>query len=117
MNNNQNNYQMNFDPQTGQPLNQNYQQQSYQNQFVQNFQNENLMKQEKMCEVGFWLSILGLIFSFFGVAYGVIVYVANFYFASQGLKTRKRGKAIATIVLSSISIAICLFWIIISILL
>jgi len=96
MNNN-----MNFDPNTGQPLNQNNV-----SQFTQTFQNETTKKQEKMCEVGFWLSLFGLLCSFLGVAYGVIIYILNFYFASQGLKTRKRGKAIATIVLSIVSILI-----------
>lgn len=117
MNNNVNNGQMNFDPNTGQPLNQNIQQPTnqpvnqmnagqLQNNFSQTFQNENQKKQEKMCEIGFWLSILGLIGSFAGIAMGIFVYIMDFYFASQGLKTRKRGKAIATIVLSIISILI-----------
>ena len=44
-----------------------------------------------------------------GMAYGVIIYILNFYFASQGLKTRKREKAIATIVLSIVSILIIIF--------
>ena len=112
-----NNNGMNFDPNTSQPLNQGYNQQpmnnqSYgqpmqqNNQFTQSFQDETTKKQEKMCEWGFWLSIFGLLISFVGVAYGVIVYILNFYFASQGLKTRKRGKAIATIVMSIISIII-----------
>lgn len=95
---------MNFDPNTGQPLNQNNV-----NQFTQTFQNETTKKQEKMCEVGFWLSLVGLLCSFLGVAYGIIVYILNFYFASQGLKTKKRGKAIATIVLSIISILVIIF--------
>ena len=107
LNQNANNNGMNFDPNTGRPLNQNYGQPMQQNnQFAQTFQNETLKKQEKMCEWGFWLSLLGLLASFVGVAYGVIIYMLNFYFASQGLKTRKRGKAIATIVLSIISILI-----------
>ncbi len=110
-----NNNEMNLDPNTEQLLNQGYQQpmnQNYgqpiqqNNQFVQSFQDETIKKQEKMCEWGFWLSIFGLLASFVGVAYGVIVYILNFYFASQGLKTRKRGKAIATIVMSIISIII-----------
>lgn len=103
MNNN-----MNFDPNTDQPVNQNNYQQSVQNvnQFTQTFQNETTKKQEKMCEVGFWVSLFGLLCSFMGVVYGVIIYILNFYFASQGLKTRKRSKAIATIVLSIISILI-----------
>ena len=96
---NMNNNGMNFDPNTGQPMQQN-------NQFAQSFQDETTKKQEKMCEWGFWLSIFGLLASFVGVTYGVIVYILNFYFASQGLKTRKRGKAIATIVMSIISIII-----------
>ncbi len=108
---NMNNSQIKFDSNTGQPLNQNNYQQPVQNvnQFTQTFQNETTKKQEKMCEIGFWLSLFGLLCSFIGVAYGVIIYFLNFYFASQGLKTRKKGKAIATIVLSIISILIIVF--------
>ena len=78
-------------------------------QFAQTFQDETTKKQEKLCEIGFWLSILGFLASFAGIAYGLIVYVMNFYFASQGLKTRKKGKAIATIVLSVLSLIIFVF--------
>ena len=118
MNNNVNNEQVNYDVRTGQPINQNYQQQltgqsvnqinvqQRQNNFSQTFKNENQKKQETMCEIGFWLSILGLLGSFGGVAMGLFVYIMDFYFASQGLKTKKRGKAIATIILSIISILI-----------
>lgn len=109
---NTNNYGVNFDPQTGQPINIDNQQSYNQNsvyiqqntQFVQNFQNQTVKKQENMCEWGFWMSVFGLIFSFFGIAYGIFIYILNFYFASQGLKTRKRGKAIATIIMSILSI-------------
>lgn len=125
-----NNTQANYDPNTGQALNQinnnpgnlnpnigqpqsqnNYQQpvQNNANQFAQTFQDETTKKQEKMCEIGFWLSILGFLCSFLGVSYGVIIYILDFYFASQGLKTRKRGKAIATIVLSVASIIIIIY--------
>lgn len=109
LNQNASNNQMNFDPNTGQLINQNIVGQQFQNnvsQFTQTFQNETIKKQEKMCEIGFWLSLLGLLSSFAGVAYGVIIYIMNFYFASQGLKTSKRSKAIATIVLSIVSIFI-----------
>ena len=77
-----------------------------QSQFTQTFQDETTKKQEKMCEIGFWISIIGLLLALFGASYGIIIYIMDFYFASQGLKTRKRGKAIATIVLSIISIII-----------
>lgn len=114
---NQNNNGMNFDPQTGQPINQNLnnqmnynnpQIQNNQTQFSQTFKIENQKKQETMCEIGFWISILGLLGSFAGIMMGLFVYILDFYFASQGLKTKKRGKAIATIVLSIISIIIVL---------
>lgn len=109
-----NNNNINFDPMTGQPIqnngqyNQNGTQYSQNNvsNFTQKFQNETTKKQEKMCEIGFWISIFGLLASFFGVSYGLLVYIMDFYFASQGLKTKKRGKAIATIVMSIISILI-----------
>lgn len=119
MNSNSNNgQQFNQTNYQGQPINQNYQYQPTgqpvnqmniqqpQNNFSQTFKNENQKKQETMCEIGFWLSILGLLGSFGGVMMGLFVYIMNFYFASQGLKTRKRKKAIATIVLSIISILI-----------
>jgi hypothetical protein len=79
------------------------------NQFAQNFQTEANKKKEQMAEMGFWISVIGLFSSFFGVAYGIFIYAMDFYFASQGLQTRKRGKAIATIVLSIISIIIIIF--------
>ena len=104
---NVNNNQMNFDPNTGRPINQNNYQQSIQNnanQFAQNFQDETNKRKGKLCEIGFWISILGVLGALGGVALGLLVYVMDFYFASQGLKTKKRGKAIATIVLSIISI-------------
>lgn len=85
-----------------------------QTQFAQSFQDEATKKQEKLCEIGFWLSIFGLIASFVGVSYGLIVYIMDFYFASQGLKTRKKGKAIATIILSILSILIIIMGLIAS---
>ncbi|MDO4611930.1 MAG: hypothetical protein Q4B29_00485 [Candidatus Saccharibacteria bacterium] len=77
-----------------------------QTQFSQAFQNETLKKQETMCEVGFWFSLIGLVISFFGFAYGAIIYAMDLCFAVQGLRTRKKSKAIATIIISVISIVI-----------
>lgn len=107
--NNVNNNQMNFDPMTGQPLNQNNNQQpilNNTNQFTQTFKEETTKKQEKLCEIGFWVSIFGVLCALGGVSISVLIFIMDFYFASQGLKTRKRGKAIATIVLSILSILI-----------
>lgn len=98
-------YQMNYDPNTGQPINQtNHNQPMY----SQIFHNDNLTKNEQMCEICFWVSIVGLVCSFFGITIGLIIYIFNFYFAFKGLKTRKRGKAIGTIIISSISTVIIL---------
>lgn len=108
----------------GQPTNQNYTNNNFNqtttgniqnntNQFAQNFQNENTKKQETLCEVGFWLSILELFCSFFGAYYGIVVILIIFYFAYQGLNTRKRSKAIASMALSATSIVIMIVQLII----
>ena len=91
-----------YNPNTGEPIYGNKNMNSFSNQF----QNANTKRQETMCEVGFWISIFGLFAVFSGVTWGAIVYMFIFYFASQGLKTRKKNKAIATIVISTISIII-----------
>ena len=75
-------------------------------EFAESIQNDVNKNRETMCEVGFWVSIVGILISMFGVSYGVIIYLLDFYFAAQGLKTRKKGKAITTIVLSVISVLI-----------
>ncbi len=73
-------------------------------------------KAEKTCVAGFWISIAGLLLSFFGVAFGVIIYILVFSFAIQGLKTRKRKLAITSIVLTSISILVTILGLISSVL-
>ena len=114
MNNMQNpNYQPN-NPNMNNMQNPNYQPNN-QNDFAQRFQDETTKKQETMCEIGFWLSIFGLLLSFLGASLGIIIYIVNFFFASQGLKTRKSGKAITTIVLSIISLVIVVMRILFSI--
>lgn len=71
------------------------------------FQNENNSRNEKFAIAGFVLSLLGLFMSFFGYIYGAIIILFEFYCASLGLKTQtKRGLAIATIVIASLSILI-----------
>lgn len=87
---------------TGQP---NYSQNNS-TQIAQDFQNANIKKQETLCEVGFWLSVFGIFCAFVGVYYGLILIMIIFFCAYQGLNTSKRSKAIASIVLSIISIVI-----------
>jgi hypothetical protein len=75
-------------------------------QMVDNMNQEMDKKAETCCEIGFWLSLVGLLISVAGISYGAIVYILIFYLGSQGLNTRKRGKAIASIVMSALSIVI-----------
>ena len=74
--------------------------------FVDAFQSEVDARNEKLCTIGFWMSIVGLLLSFMGIMYGVFIYILEIYFATRGLKTRKKGKAIATFIIAGISILI-----------
>ena len=82
----------------------------YQSQFVSapvnGYPDPELEKKKRNCEIGFWLSITGVILAIFGISYGAIIYVLNICFAAGGLKTEKRGKAITTIILSILSVII-----------
>lgn len=69
-------------------------------------------KNEKMTIIGFVMSIAELLLSFLGVNFGLILIILEFYFAVKGLKTNKKGLAIATFVLAVISIIITLIKII-----
>lgn len=79
-------------------------------QVANSLKKETTDKTEKLCNIVFWLSIIGLILSIFGYTFGIILYVLIFYFAIQGLKTSKRKKAITSIVLTVISILITIGW-------
>lgn len=80
------------------------------------FQKETLHRREIMCEVGFWLSIIGFFASFFCIPV-ISIYLFELFLAIQGLKTRKKGKAIVTMVLSTISSVINIFTLILVLLL
>lgn len=75
-------------------------------QGISAFENEKNERKAKQVIVGFVISIIGLILLFFGVTYGWILLGLEFYLGVNGLQTRQRGLAIATIVIASISIAI-----------
>lgn len=74
----------------------------------EDFANAKSKSQEKLAIWGFVLAIIGLLLSFVGYALGLVLYVLEFYFAACGLKTKKKGFAIATFVLAGISILILL---------
>ena len=52
------------------------------------------------------ISIIGLLLSFVGYTYGVLLYVLEFYFASRGIRSKRKGFAIATYVVAGVSILI-----------
>ena len=60
------------------------------------------------CEIVFWFSIARVVLSLFGILFtpfiGVFIDVFCYWTAIRVLKTRKRGKAIAAIVLTSVAI-------------
>lgn len=80
------------------------------------FMAENTKKQETLVIVGFVMSLLGLLISCLGYTYGAILIILEYYFAIQGLKTSKKGLAIATIVIASVSILIVIMYIVLSVL-
>ena len=71
--------------------------------FADEFSKVNDSKKETLCTIGFALSIVGLLLPFIGATYGGIIYILNIWFGYQGLKTKKRGMAIATIVITIVS--------------
>ena len=82
------------------------------NNTYNNFQAATDKRKTTCAEISFWVSILLLISSFAGISMSVILVIVNYYLAAQGLKTKKRGKSIAAIVMTSISIVILIFIII-----
>lgn len=70
------------------------------NQFVE----KSRKTRENWTIAGFVIGLVGLLLSFFGIAYGAIIIVLEFWCGFQGLQTKKKGLAIATIVLAGISV-------------
>ena len=78
------------------------------NNSLNSFVEQGNKKKETGAIVGFVLSLVGLLLSCFGIYYGVILIVLEFYLAINGIHTKKKGLAIAGIVLASLSIVILL---------
>lgn len=88
-----------------------------QNAGVDVFVEENNKKKEKGTIIAFVMAIIGLLMSCAGMSYGVILLILEFYLAIQGLQTKKKGLAIATIVIAIISLLFLGFQIVASFLL
>ena len=54
------------------------------------------------------ISIVVLLLSFVGYMYGIWLYALEFYFAARGIRSKKKGFAIATFVLGGLSVVILL---------
>lgn len=92
---------MGLAPQQGMPPQQGYiPPQNSANQFVE----KSRKTRENWTIAGFVISLVGLLLSFFGITYGAIIIVLEFWCGFQGLQTKKKGLAIATIVLAGISV-------------
>ncbi|MBE5820610.1 MAG: DUF4190 domain-containing protein [Clostridiales bacterium] len=77
------------------------------------FADESQKTKEKFAVAAFVISLIGLVLSCFGLIYGLIIIFLEYYFAIQGLKTKKKGLAITAIVLASLSLLINILAIII----
>jgi len=67
---------------------------------------ENNKNRETLTIVAFVISIVGFFISVFGMVYGLVIHFIVIYLAIMGLKTSKKGLAIATLVITGISILI-----------
>lgn len=77
------------------------------NNNFQDFTKSANQRDEKLTTIAFVLAIIGLIGAIFtDVMYGILVDVMIYAFAARGMKTQKRGQAIAAIVLTTLSIVI-----------
>lgn len=105
----QGNNQMNFDPNTGQPLNNNYASSSNQ-AVLQNFNNSNNKSLNKTAKWGLFYAIIGLITSLTGGMdyFSALFAIIGITCGIRGLKSESKGLAIADIVLSVLSIVCCL---------
>lgn len=72
-------------------------------------------QKEKLCIAAFIMSLVTEITSLFGIVYGVPLLIFEYFGAIKGLKTKKKGFAITTLVLASISTVILLLYLIVSI--
>ena len=76
------------------------------NMQVNQFMDDINKKGEKFAIASFIISLISLVLPCIGVAPGGILILLNYWFASQGLKTRKRGLSIAAIIITSISLVL-----------
>lgn len=88
--------------------------------YAQSFQDSANKQNETMAEVAFWFSIVSLLLPIASIAsgsvafVGIIIYLMGYLMAAKGLHTRKRGKAIAAIVMYTVSLVLVLLAFLIS---
>ncbi len=70
------------------------------------FEESTNKSREKFAIIAFVMSLIGLVLSCLGFTYGVALIIMEFYFAFLGIKTKKKGLAIAAIVIAGVSILI-----------
>lgn len=97
------------------PQNQNNKQDDMQSA-INKFKDQNNKTWGNWTIFAFVMSILSLIMSIFGYMFGVIIIILVYYVAINGLKTTKKGLAIASIAITSVSLFIIFLEIIYTIL-
>ena len=109
-NQNQGNNQINYDPNTGRPLNNNYVSSSNQT-VLQNFSNNNAKSLSKTAKWGLFYAICGLLTGLFNGSYyhlSILIAIIGMACGVRSLKSSNKGMAIACIIISAISIVCCL---------
>ena len=74
------------------------------------FVSEDDARNNILCVIGFVISIISFALSCFGFPVGLILFLLNLYFASQGLKSSHRKLAVATFIISGLSFCILLLY-------
>lgn len=75
-------------------------------QIQNSFMNEQETKNGKLAVTSFIISLVMLALSFLGIVAGALIIVLNYWMAAQGLKSKKKGLAIATMIINTIAIVI-----------
>lgn len=70
---------------------------------LQNFVDRNEKKRGDLAVFGLLVCIIGFILPFFGYSFGLLMLLVEFYCGIVGLKSSKKGCAVATVVLAGIS--------------
>lgn len=83
---------------------------------VTNFEAQTKASKNKFAIIAFVCSIISLLCSCFGLAFGIIIQILIYYFAYVGLQSEKKGLSIAAFVINSVALVLTIFMLILTVL-